>query len=383
MRARYVLKVIQVVSRISDEASGPSYSVPRLSDALGQLGVEVHLHVLAPAPEPPPTYQTHSHPGWKFLKRLGVSPGMRRALRREAGAAEVIHNHGLWMMPNIYPEWAVRGTACRLVLSPRGMLSAWSLRRSAWKKRLMWYLGQGRFLHAAKCLHATAEIEYQEIRAAGLRAPVAIIPNGIDIPAASNGVAGGRRRLLFLSRVNPKKGIDILLHAWQRVEPRFHEWELHIVGTSDPPTYQAQMQRLSDSLGVRRVCFPGPAFGPNKTRQYQQADLFVLPTHSENFGLAVAEALAHGLPAIVTKGAPWSGLETHDCGWWIEQGVDSLVDCLQSALALAPEKLREKGRRGRQWMEQEFSWDHVGRRMLQTYRWLVGGGAPPAWVLLN
>ncbi len=377
------MKVIQVISRISDEASGPSYSVPRLSDALGQLGAEVHLHVLAPAPKAPPTYQTHPHPGWRFLNRLGLSPGMRRALRREAGAAAVIHNHGLWMMPNIYPEWAVRGTACRLVLSPRGMLSAWSLRRSTWKKRLMWYLGQGRFLHAAHCLHATAEIEYQEIRAAGLRAPVAIIPNGIDIPAAPSCVTEGPRRLLFLSRVNPKKGIDILLHAWQRLEPLFPEWELHIVGTSDPPNYQAQMERLADSLGVHRVRFLGPAFGSDKTRQYQEASLFVLPTHSENFGLAVAEALAHGLPAIVTKGAPWAGLQAHDCGWWIDQGVQSLADCLQSALALSPEKLRDKGRRGRQWMEQEFSWDYVGRRMLDTYRWLIGGGSPPAWVLTS
>lgn len=377
------MKVIHVVSRISDEASGPSYSVPRLADVLGHLGADVHLHVLAPAPKAPPTYRTHPHPGWRFLYRLGISPVMCRALRREANAAEVVHNHGLWMMPNVYPGWAVRGTTCRLVMSPRGMLSAWALRQSVWKKRLMWFLGQERFLHAAHCLHATSELEYQEIRDAGLRAPVAIIPNGVDIPAEPNGFGGGPRRLLFLSRLHPKKGIDILLHAWQRIEPRFPEWELQIVGASDPPGYQEQMERLSHSLGIRRAYFPGPVFGPDKTRMFQQAELFVLPTHSENFGLAVAEALAHGLPAIVTKGAPWSGLETRDCGWWIEQGIDSLADCLQSALALSPADLRDKGCRGREWMEQEFSWNKVGQKMLQTYRWLVGGGAPPAWVHTN
>jgi glycosyltransferase involved in cell wall biosynthesis len=381
--ARCVLKVIQVIARIHDEAMGPSYSVPRLADALGQLGAEVHLHVLAPAPKAPPTYRMHPHHDWRFLYRLGISPQMRRALCREAGTTEVIHNHGLWMMPNVYPEWAIRGTACRLVMSPRGMLSAWALQQSVWKKRLMWFLGQERLLRIAHCLHATSEIEYHDIRSAGLRAPVAIIANGVDIPAESSRSAGGPRRLLFLSRVNPKKGIDVLLHAWQRLEPRFPEWELHIVGASDPPGYQGEVEQLARSLGVSRVCFPGPAFGPDKTRQYQQADLFVLPTYSENFGLAVAEALAHGLPAIVTKGAPWSGLETQDCGWWIEQGVDSLTDCLQSALALSPEKLSNKGQRGRQWMERDFSWDHVGRMMFQTYGWLVGGGAPPQWVRLN
>jgi glycosyltransferase involved in cell wall biosynthesis len=378
------LKVIQVISSIPQEHGGPSYSVPRLSDVLGQLGADVHLHVSAPVPERciSTTYQTHCHPHWRFLNNLCISPVMRRVLYREAGIAEIIHNHGLWLMPNIYPAWAVRRTACRLIMSPRGMLSSWSLRRSAWKKRLMWFLGQGQAARAAHAFHATAEAEYREIRAAGLRAPVAIIPNGVDVPAESNGVTGGPRRLLFLGRLHPIKGIDVLLHAWQRMEHRFPEWELHIVGVG-AGDYQTQLERLANRLGVRRVCFPGPAFGPHKTRQFQQAELFVLPSHSENFGIAVAEALAHGLPAIVSKGAPWPGLETHDCGWWVEQGVDALADCLQSALALAPEKLREKGRRGRQWMEKDFSWNRVGRMMLETYCWLVGGGPPPAWVHRN
>lgn len=378
------MKVIQVVPRIADEASGPSYTVPRLSDALGQLGADVHLHVLAPAPEASTSYRIHCHPSWRFLNRLGISSGMRLALHREAGSAEVIHNHSLWMMPNVYPARAVRGTACRLVTSPRGTLSPWSLRRSAWQKRLMWWLGQGRAVRDSHCFHATAESEYRDIRAAGLRNPVAIIPNGIDIgPEPSCAAADLRlRRLLFLGRLHPKKGVDLLLQAWQRIERQFPDWELQIVGGGEP-AHVKQLKQLADNLRVRRVSFLGPAFGAEKTQQFQQADLFVLPTHSENFGIAVAEALAHGVPAIVTKGAPWSGLGTNKCGWWIEQGIDPLTDCLQSALTMPPEQLHDKGRCGRQWMEQEFSWNRVGRMMFETYRWLLGGGTPPAWVHLN
>jgi glycosyltransferase involved in cell wall biosynthesis len=292
-----------------------------------------------------------------------------------------MHNHSLWMMPNLYPAWAARGASCRLVTSPRGTLSPWALRRSAWQKRLMWLLGQGRAVRDSHCFHATAPSEYRDIRAAGLRGPVAVIPNGIDLgPETVPDPAGTRpRRLLFLGRLHPVKGIDLLLRAWRQVQGEFPDWELRVVGGGDPG-YRAELLRLAEGLGVARVDFPGSAFGPDKTREYQQAELFVLPTHTENFGVAVAEALAHGLPAVVTKAAPWGGLESKGCGWWIDGGEEALLQALRSALALSREQLREKGRRGRQWMAADFSWDRVGQMMLGTYEWLLGGGPPPAWV---
>jgi glycosyltransferase involved in cell wall biosynthesis len=286
------------------------------------------------------------------------------------------------MMPNIYPAQAVRGKSCRLVTSPRGTLSAWALRQSSWRKKLLWLLGQGRAIRDSHCFHATAESEYQEIRRAGLRGPVAIIPNGIEVGPEVNRAEAGPRRLLFLGRMHPKKGIDMLLRAWSQLEPRFPEWELRIVGKNEQG-YQAQMQELAASLGLKRVGFPGPAYGQEKTEEYESAHLFVLPTHSENFGMAVAEALACGLPAVVTKRAPWSGLENKGCGWWIELGVDPLVDCLASAMALPPAQLNEKGQRGRLWMKEEFSWERVGRMMYETYGWLIGGGAAPSWVCVK
>src|SRR5262249_46374417 len=262
-------------------------------------------HVLAPTASVPPTYQVHPHPAWHFPGRLGVSPAMRRALWREAGAGEGVPNHGLWMMPNLYPAWAGQGRACRLITSPRGTLSPWARRRSVWLKRLMWLFGQGRAIRASHGFHATAENEYHDIRAAGLRGPVAIVPNGIDIgPEPDHAPTdNGRRRLLFVGRLPPLKGIDRLLQAWHRVQAGCPTWELQLVGDGEP-AHVKQLKQMADHLGVRRATFFGPAFGVDKRRQYQQAELFVLPTHSENFGLVVAEALAHGVPAIVTKGAP-------------------------------------------------------------------------------
>jgi glycosyltransferase involved in cell wall biosynthesis len=375
------MRAVHVVPSIAAEASGPSYTVPTLCRALARETVDVELAVLAPAP---PTVDreisVHAYSAWPILSRLGISPSMRRGLRDAARRADIIHNHSLWMMPNIYPRRAVRGTRCRLVVSPRGTLSSWSLGRSRWAKRVIWWTGQRAVLRAAACVHATSEDECTDVRRLGINAPVCIIPNGIEIPSTmATARPSGRRRLLFLSRIHVKKGIDFLLGAWRRLQDTYPDWELDVVGP-DNGGHLAEVQSLAADLGVERVRFVGPVYGDEKAECYRRADLFVLPTRSENFGMAVAEALAHGLPAIVSKGAPWSGLETHGCGWWIDIGEGPLTDALRDAMARPASDLSARGVRGREWMEREYSWSRVGRMMHDTYAWLIGGGSVPPWV---
>jgi glycosyltransferase involved in cell wall biosynthesis len=125
----------------------------------------------------------------------------------------------------------------------------------------------------------------------------------------------------------------------------------------------------------------GAVRGKAKWDTYRNADLFVLPTYSENFGMTVAEALASGVPAIVSKGAPWKKLEERKAGWWIDIGIDPLVSCLEDALAQVPDALNEMGQRGRNWMKEEFSWDRLGQQMDETYRWILDGSLKPEWVI--
>lgn len=191
-----------------------------------------------------------------------------------------------------------------------------------------------------------------------------------------------RRQLLFLGRIHPVKGVDVLLRAWQAVEHRFPDWDLCIVGPDDGG-YRREMEDLAARLGLKRVVFRGPLFGEEKLRAYRESSLFVLPTHSENFGIAVAEALAAGTPAIVTKGAPWRGLENQGAGWWIDIGVDPLIACLEKALDSQPATLSEMGRAGRDWMSRDYSWDRIGEKFEATYRWILKGGETPSWVRLN
>jgi glycosyltransferase involved in cell wall biosynthesis len=234
-------------------------------------------------------------------------------------------------------------------------------------------------LTATACFHATAESEYEDIRRMGFRQPVAIIPNGVDIPPFAPKQGGISRTLLFLGRVHPSKGLDMLLPAWQAVQDRSPNWRLVIAGP-DNGGYLIKMQHLAAQLHLKRIEFVGALKGRQKWEAYGEADIFVLPTYSENFGMTVAEALAAGVPAIVSKGAPWQGLEQRRAGWWIDIGLEPLVTCLNHALSQTPDALAKMGQRGRDWMLTEFSWEQVGAMMDQTYRWILSGGTKPDWV---
>jgi glycosyltransferase involved in cell wall biosynthesis len=234
-------------------------------------------------------------------------------------------------------------------------------------------------LDAVNCFHATAESEYADVRRLGFRQPVAVIPNGIDILELMPKTPTDSRTLLFLGRIHPNKGLDMLLPAWRAVQDRFNDWKLRIVGPDDGG-YLGQMRKLANDLALERIEFVEPLYGNMKRQAYAEADLFVLPSYSENFGMAIAEALAAGTPVIVAKGAPWGGIETHQTGWWIDIGIDPLIASLEEAFARTPAQLQAMGMRGRAWMEKEFSWVKVGRMMAKTYRWILDGGETPKWV---
>ena len=366
---------VHVVPHIHDEASGPSYSVPRLCQSLAARGHQVRLICLAAGGQLPGV-ELEVHAQWAHPRGFAVSPSLARALRRHADAADIVHNHSLWSMANVAAGWSVPGRRAKLVTSPRGTLSRWALDHSRWLKRGLWPL-QRRALVRADLLHATSQTELEEIRALGLRAPVTVVPNGVDIPLLPpTRVIKPLRTLLFLSRIHPKKGIDQLLAAWQSLQGQHPDWQLVIAGRGDVEHVSA-VTRLSANLALRRVEFPGPVYGADKSLAYASADLFVLPTHSENFGMVVAEALAHGCPSVVSRGAPWSGLNANACGWWVENDAAELASTLDQAMRLSDLERATMGANGRAWMQRDFSWDAVAQRMTEAYDWTLRGGPKP------
>jgi len=376
------MKINQVVASVEAEASGPSYSVPRLSQAIAACGHAVTLLSLGP----PGTIQTGTYRHVRFTQdfaspRLLAKPALSREMRRAliGSDADVHHTHGLWTMPNVYPAEAVRRRRRPFLLSPRGMLGADALKFSRTVKKLFWTLLQERAARQVSCFHATGEQEYEEVRAFGLTQPVAVIPNGIDLPAADDHVRSGAPYVVSLGRIHPKKGLDRLIMAWAEVERDFPGWLLRIVGPSEVG-YAAQLESLAAKLRLASVKISGPVFGEEKFQLLQEAEIFALSTLNENFGMTVAESLAVRTPVISTKGAPWQGLEANECGWWIEHGVEPMAAALRSAMSLPQGERRAMGARGRAWMEREFGWAGIARQMVDVYQWQLEGGEPPACV---
>ncbi|MDB5901597.1 MAG: glycosyl transferase, partial [Betaproteobacteria bacterium] len=262
------------------------------------------------------------------------------------------------------------------VVSTRGMLSTWALRHKRWKKTVAWWLYQRRDLRQACRHHVTAEAEALSVQRLGFCVPVCVIPNGVDLPdippAAKAEAAAGRPKIaLFLGRIYPVKGLPMLVQAWARA--RCEGWVLHIAGP-DEAGHRSEVEKAVAAAGLGGVVsFLGPLEGSAKREALLAADLFVLPTYSENFGMAIGEALAHRLPVLTTTGAPWPALRTHRCGWWVNPTVEDIAEALRAATATGRDELDAMGARGRDFVAAQFGWPHVAAQFAAMYDSVLRG----------
>lgn len=377
-------RVLHVIGGLSSANGGPSWAVPSLCAGLAATGLEVSVAT----PEGPGEADVSA--GTRALTSLGVPlialPKGASALRALLAEQQVVHVHGAWRPPICRVHMAARQLGVPVVLSPHGSFEPWAIRHKRLKKLIGWYLYQRRNVRHAAVLHAAAELERQSIARLRVANHVAVIPNPVDIPRLTDlpgrsGEVGRRRRALFLARIHPVKGLDLLLEAWFRVKPR--GWELVIVGGGDRQhvaLVEAQVRRLK--LGDV-VSFAGHLEGTAKWAQYRASDLFVLPSRSENFGLVVAEALAAETPVIATVAAPWAALPELGCGWSVPVSVEGIATALEQAVGATDEERRQMGVRGRRFVDESFSVATVARATRELYRWVLGeADCAPAFVHL-
>ena len=376
------MKIIHVASSLEDRASGLTTVVPAFAQSSAKAGHDVKLFSLG-------LRAMSEHDGFtdqKFetdwpqvpvLNKLQSSALLHSALL--ATPCDAVHAHGLWGMPAIYAARAKKTHNSKLIISPHGMLAADALRYSPLRKKIFSMLLQNRALASADMFHATSHAEVDDIRRAGWAQPVAVIAPGIAVGDVQVTNPQKLRTILYVGRIHPIKRLGDVLDVWRELSLQHPLWRIRMVGPDD--TAEAlHLKRRIISEKLERISIEPPLFGADKTAAYAEADLFVLPTQSENFAMVVAEALSHGVPVICSKGAPWIGLETERCGWWTDIGPDALRVALNSALQLPRPILRQMGARGRSWMARDFSWHAVTQKLDRSYQWMVQGGERPDFI---
>ncbi len=331
-------------------------------------------------------------------RALGFSAGMGRALRDFQ--PDITHVHGLWQGASWLNHQHCRRRKIPYVVSPHGMLDPWALRNSGWKKRAAGLAFENAHLRDAACLHALCEPECAAIRAYGLKQPIAIIPNGVDLPARSPAPPQGCPVLLYRGRLHHKKGLDLLLGAWARLReqnPAAREWCLALAGWGDASYIESLKTRARQHFGEHTtdatdtptadldfdtpaVTFVGPRFGDEKAQLFRRASAFVLPSQSEGLPVAVLEAWSYGLPAVLTPecnlpegGAAGATIPTRF-------DLDALTQSLDRLVEMPPTERNRIGQAGRALVEKRFTWERIADNFLAVYRWLAESGSPPECV---
>ena len=288
-------------------------------------------------------------------------------------SADVVHINGCWQPQLLFFQRAAQSLRIPVVLSPHGMLEPWIVKRHYWTRK--WpaiQLYQRGLVKRANYLHATADTEKDNLLRLGWNPRIAVIPNAVNIeelPLKDNWSL--KRRIVFMSRLHFKKGIELLLEALSHLKPYLDGYEVIIAGEGEPD-YVETLKKAAISFGLSEfVKFVGGVYGAEKVCLLQSADFFVLPTYSENFGIVVAEALACGTPVITTHGTPWKELEDFACGWYIQVGLGALEKHLQKAISAPEEDLKRMGLHGRKLVENKFTVQAVAQKFLGIYKMLA------------
>ena len=368
---------------------GPPASVLGLCQGLQRAGVDVEVvtttangrDTLSPSP-----------PGGEYFEGVPVRYAERAFPRRFFGArvrgpltealshADLCHIHGVWNVPEWWASHLSRAARVPYVISPRGMLQPQAMARGRWRKAAAFALLDGRNLRGAALLHATSELEAGAIRGLDLGVPIAVVPNGVDGAGPQHALGGYRARLgippeafvvLFLGRMHRIKRLDLLAGAFAAARATRPDMHLVLAGTDEHGLIPDLMTRLAGD--VAHVHATGDVDGADKWALLKDADVMVQCSDSESFGMAIVEALASGVPAVVTRTCPWSEIETHGCGFWVEQTVPAIAAAI-GVLADDPARRARMGERGAQFARDRYSWDAIAATMRAAYADAIGAG---------
>lgn len=312
--------------------------------------------------------------------RSGFIPGLSKTLDT-LPECDLIHVQGLWLYLNHKLSSYARKKNIPYMITLRGMLYPQALQYSKYIKKVSLALYQKKDLQNAACVQATCVEELRHYRDMGFTNPVAVLPNPIetegiiDIPNPPC----EKTRIGYLGRVHPRKRIERLIYAFAELGEITGDAELVIIGADDPQ-YEEFLKAEVERLKLTNVRFTGFLAGKEKDSMIRSLSYLAVPSDFENFGNIVTEALVRGIPVIASKGMPWKELETHDCGWWINNDQETVTKTIRAALGTSEERRRQMGFNGKQLIRDNYSVDVLGQKMLATYHWMLNGGEKPSFI---
>lgn len=280
---------------------------------------------------------------------------------------DLIHQHGIWSPSNIAASRYALKNGIPLIISPHGMLEPWALQHHAYRKKLAWWLYQKEFLNSAAGLHATSDAEAAQFRELGLTPRIEVVPHGVErISPDIAEPATSPRVVLFMARIHQKKGVDLLIDAWRKLAPKPSEWQLQISGLDEVGL--VGKFKADAPAGVH---FTGPVYGPDKDEAFEKCSIFVLPSHSENFGFVVAEALQRARPVITTTATPWESMTASNAGWRVDPTGEAITEALDKALKTPPKTLAAMGARGQTMVRRLYAPHGAAAAMQGFYRKVI------------
>ena len=372
-----------------NQLGGHSYSVPALCESMAEK-IDTHLHVtngelndIANNLIFDPSFTIHEYKTNPLLKPILSSKKFKSNLKKIVKDGDIIHNHGLWRMPNIYPLLAKEDNHIKIIVSPKGSLSKTALNISKYEKYIFKNIfRQDELLKKCDSFHATSIKEKNEIRILGYKQPIAIIPNGIDIPSQyKNSFNENKTKFLYLGRIHPIKGLDLLIKVWKKIDNK--NASLDICGFKKDYkdlNYYKSLKKLTKKLGIKNITFSDQVSGEDKKQKFIENDVFILPSKSENFGLVIAEAMSYGLPVIASEHTPWKFLEEKKCGWVVKLNEQSLLSTIKFVNDLNPSTLKKIGYNGRLLVKNKYSWNKLNIKYSKYYNWINTGGNIPKFI---
>ena len=355
------------------KAGGPAMSTYYTLLGLKQLGVEAEIIMYPLSPggrlRGEDVEVHYATAPWEH--KLAYSPRLKKEIAA-LGDYDLYHAQGVWQFPTYALVDVARKRRKPYLITPRGMLYPQDIRKSNKFFKMLslkWRLLDD--LNRAACIHVTCREEMEHCRDLGVTAPIAIIPNPVEIKEYTECKKDGTFRLGYLGRLSPRKNVEALIYAFAELGGKTKEAELLIIGGGDAG-YEAFLKAEVERLGLKKnVRFTGFLSGKEKDEAMASLTVLAMPSEFENQGNAVLEGLIRGIPCIATKGAPWEELSTHRCGWWTDYSQAAITEAISAALQTPVEELARMGQRGRQLAESNYAVEVVAGKMLALYNWLL------------